>query len=159
MATVNLHYSLTVLDGLQKHKSTDVYLSIDDGTTLAQLAAAYGTWVTDLNAIIDGSPLEGQIRIKPALPGSLNAATGATWLASRNSQTGLIRFQVTGTTAEWSDSIPSFKNAFVVGDTISPTATATYTALLIGGGTGPFGNPENQPLVAVTKYKLTTRRK
>ncbi len=159
MATVNLHYSLTILDGMSKRKSTEVFLGLPDTTTLAQLSAAYGTWVTDLNAIIDGAPLEGQIRIKPTLPGSLNAATGETWLESRHSQTGLFRFQVTGTTAEWSDAVPSLANSMIIGDTVDPTGTATYTNLLIGGGTGPFSNPQNQPILALTKRSVTTRRK
>jgi hypothetical protein len=155
MANVPLHFSATIEDGLQRRKSTDAYLNLVDTTTLATLAAAYGTFMTDLDGVTAGAIVEGQIRIRPALPGGLATATGATWLASRVAQTGIFRFSASGTTAQWSSAVPALADAMIVNDAIDPTGSGTYTGLLTGGS---YVNPENQVLLALTKTLIRFRK-
>lgn len=155
MANVPLHFSATIKDGLQRSKSTDVYLNLADTTTLAVLAATLGTWLTDLDAISSGAIIESQIRVKPSPPTGLKGATGATWLASRVAQVGIFRFSATGTTAQWSSDVPALADAMIVNDAIDPTGTATYTGLLTGG---TYTNPENQVLQALTKTLIRFRK-
>lgn len=159
MANVAMVQSATIQDGLTKRHAVEVYQNIVDTTTLAQLAAAQGTWLTDLDGIIDGAIVDNRVTIKPAPPGGLKAVgTGATFMASRNSQVGVFRFSATGSSHAWSNGVPSLSNALVVGDTVNTGAAAvgTYTALLISGG---YTNPQNQDLTALEKALLTTRRK
>lgn len=155
MANVPLHYSATVEDGLQRRKSTDVYLDIVDTTTLATLAGNFGTWITALDGISAGAIVEGQIRVKPALPGGIKSLTGGSVANSRVAQVGIFRMSASGTTAQWSSDVPALNNTMIVNDAIDPTGTATYTGLLTGGG---YTNPENQVLLALTKTLIRFRK-
>jgi len=158
MPNVGIVQSATIQDGLGRRKVTEVYQNIVDTTTLAALAAAQGTWVTDLDGIIDGAIIFNRVTIKPALPGGIKTVgTGATFLASRVSQIGLFRFSATGSSHAWTSAVPSFSNAFIVNDApdTSAGAVGTYTTLLTGGG---YTHPENQDLVALEKALLTFRK-
>lgn len=158
MANVAIVRSATVQDGLGRRKVTESYGNIVDTTTLAQLAAAQGTWITDLDGIIDGAIIFNRVTIKPALPGGIKVVgTGATFLASRVSQIGIFRFSATGTSRAWSSDVPSVADALIVGGSINTGAAAvgTYTTLLTSG---PFTNPENQALVALEKALLSFRK-
>lgn len=159
MANVNIIQSATIQDGLTLRKSTAVYQAIVDTTTLAQLVAAQGTWLTDLDAIIDGAIVDNSVTLKPAPPGGIKTVgTGAAFLAGRNATTGIYRFSATGSSKHWSSAIPSFAVALTVGDAMNTGATAVtdYSTLLTTGG---YTNPENQDLLALTKTEITTRRK
>lgn len=155
MANVTMHFSATLQDGLTRTKSTDVYTTLVDTTTLAQLAAAYGTWVTDLDAITDGFVKHGKVEIVPALPGGIKTVTGGSVATSRVAQVGIFRFSATGSTHQWSSVVPSFSDSLIVNDAIDPTGTATYTGLLTGG---TYTNPENQTLLALTKTLIRFRK-
>jgi hypothetical protein len=155
MANVPLHFGATIEDGLGRRKSTDVYLDIVDTTTLAVLAGDLGTWLTDLDAISAGYIVASRVEIKPAMPGGLKTATGASVAASRVAQVGIFRFSATGTTAQWSSDVPALANSMIVNDAIDPTGTATYTGLLTGGA---YVNPENQVLLALTKTLIRFRK-
>src|SRR5258707_3347328 len=144
MANVNIVQSATIQDGLTLRKATAVYQAIVDTTTLAQLAAAQGTWLTDLDAIIDGAIVDNSVTIKPAPPGGIKAVgTGATFMASRNATTGLYRFSATGSSKHWSSAVPAFSSALIIGDAMDTgNSTVTdYSTLLTGSG---YTNPENQ---------------
>ncbi len=155
MANVPMHFSATLKDGLKRSKSTDVYLNLPEATTLTALAAALGTWLTDLDAITDGYIIESSVRVKPAPPGGLKTATGANVATSRVAQYGIFRFSASGTTAQWSSNVPSLADAMIVNDAVDPTGTATYTGLLTGGA---YNNPENQVLLALTKALIRFRK-
>jgi hypothetical protein len=158
MANVAIVHSASVEDGLGRRKTTEAYGNIVDTTTLAQLAAAQGTWLTDLDGIIDGAIVANRVTIKPAPPGGLKVpGTGATFLASRVSQLGLFRFSASGTSRSWSSDVPSISDSLIVGDSIDTTAGAvgTYTTLLTGG---TYSNPENQQLLALEAALLTFRK-
>lgn len=159
MAVVPLHFSATFQDGLTRRKSTDVYANLVDTTTLAQLATALGTWLTDIDAITDGAIVESHVSVNPARPGGLKViGTGATFLASRVAQVGIFRFSASGTTASWSSAVPSLSDAAIIGDGTDPTVTGTYTALLGAAGAGPYTNPQNQFLEALVKTLVRFRK-
>lgn len=153
MANIPLHFSARVFDGLLTNKTTVVYLELPDTTTLAQLAAAQGTWLSALDGLSTGAITEALVQVRPALPGGLKSATGSTWLASRNMIQGLFRFSAAGTTKEWSSNVPAIDPTVFVGKSINTGAgsVTTYTGLLAGTGAGPYVNPQNQFLQALTK--------
>lgn len=158
MANVSVVQSASIEDGLGRRKVTEVYSDLVDTTTLAQLAAAQGTWLTDLDAIIDGAIINNRVLIRPAPPGGLKTVgTGATFVASRVSQNANFRFSATGTSRAWSNGVPSISDALIVGDSINTGAAAvgTYTTLLTGG---TYTNPENQALVALEKAQISFRK-
>lgn len=158
MANVSIVHSATVQDGLTRRKVTEAYGDVVDTTTLASLAAAHGTWLTDLDGIIDGAIIANRVTIKPAAPGGLKTVgTGATFMASRVSQIGIFRFSASGTSHAWSSDVPSISNSFLVGDTIDTTAGAvgTYTTLLTSG---PYTNPQNEQLLALEEALLRFRK-
>jgi hypothetical protein len=155
MANVPLHFSATIKDGLGRTKSLDVYQNIVDTTTLAALAAACGTWLTDLDAVTSGQIIETQIRVRPALPAGLKGPTATGVSTSRVAQIGIFRFSASGTTAQWSSAVPALADTLIVNDAVDPTGTATYTGLLTGGS---YTNPENQVLLALTKTLIRFRK-
>jgi hypothetical protein len=159
MANVPLHFSATVVDGFSVKRATDAYLNLPDSTTLAQLAAAQGTWLTDLDAVIDGAIVNSQIRVVPELPTGLKGASGATWAASRVNQTGILRFDSTGTTARWSNILPSVSNAVIVNNKIDLTNTnvAAYVTLFTTSG-NHYNNPQNQQIIDLAAALVTFRK-
>lgn len=159
MATVPLHFSCTVQDGLGVKRSTDVYLAPPDTTTLAGVAAAMATWLSDLDACSDGAIVANQIRIVPALPGGLKAATGATWSRSRNMLPGVIRFSATGTSHAWSSVVPALANAVIVAGKpdIHGATLGTYITLLTNASNG-YTDEKNQQLIALESGIIGERK-
>ncbi len=95
----------------------------------------------------------------PALPGGLKAATGATWLASRIGQTGVLSFSATGTDRRYGQALPALANATIVGGQLDMTnaAIAALITLLLNP-TGYFTNPQNQSLEAALDALLSFRQ-
>lgn len=157
MANVGVVFSASIVDGLGRRKTTEAYGNLVDTTTLATLAAAQGTWLSDLDAITDGAIVDNRVLIRPAPPGGLKTVgTGATFMASRVAQTGVFRFSATGSSHSWSSDVPSLSNATIAGDSINPAnaGVIAYVALLDGGA---YTNPENQTLLALEATKITYR--
>jgi hypothetical protein len=159
MANIPLHFSATVEDGFNVRKSTDAYLDLPDTTTLAQLAAACQTWISDLDAVISGAIISNLIRVVPALPGGIKGATGSTWAASRVNQTGLFRFDVTGTSARWSFVAPSIANSVLTAGKIDLSNTAVGNLITLFTTSGNhYTNPENQQIIDCSLTAVTTRK-
>lgn len=159
MALVPLHFSCTVQDGFGVKRSTDVYQTPPDTTTLAQVVAAIGTWLSDLDPCIAGAITANQVRIVPALPGGLKAATGATWLASRCFQNGVLRFSVSQTSKAWSNPLPALANTVIVGGKpdIHGATLGTYVTLLTTPSNA-YVAPSNQALVALESAIIGERK-
>lgn len=159
MANIPLHFSCTVEDGLGVKRSTDVYQSPPDTTTLAQVVAAIGTWLDDLDVCTSGAITANQIRIIPALPGGLKSATGATWVASRNMLPGVIRFSATQTSRAWSSVIPALAPSVIVGGKpdVHGATLGTYITLITTGSNG-YTNPNGQALIALESGIIGERK-
>jgi hypothetical protein len=160
MANIPLHFSASVQDGFNVRTTTDAYLDLPDTTTLAQLIAAEGSWLTDVDAIIDGAIINNQILMRPAAPSGLKAATGATWSASRNGYQGLFRWDVTGTQARWSSVLPSISNSVLSGSKINlaNTAVSAYVALVATSG-NHYTNPQNLQILDLNATAVVQRTK
>jgi hypothetical protein len=159
MANIPLHFSCTVQDGLGVKRSTDVYLSPPDTTTLAAVVASIGTWLSDLDAATDGAITADQIRIIPALPGGLKSATGATWGRSRNMLPGVLRYSAAGTSHAWSSVVPALAAACIVAGKpdIHGATLGTYSTLLTTGSNG-FTNANGQALAALESGIIGERK-
>lgn len=159
MPNVPLHFSATVEDGLGVKRSTDVYLAPADTTTLAAVVLQIGTWLAELDAASDGAITANQIRIIPALPGGLKAATGATWTRSRNMLPGVIRFSSSGTSRAWASVIPALAQACIVAGKpdVHGATLGTYITTLTTGGNG-YTNPNNEQLLALESAIIGERK-
>ncbi len=160
MANVSIVHSASIEDGLGRRKTTEAYGNIIDTTTLAALAAAQGTWLSDLDGIIDGAIVANRVTIKPAPPGGLKVvSTGATFLASRVSQTGVFRFSATGTSRRWGQAIPTLADAVIVNGKIDVTNAAIVALVdLLLNPTGFFTNADNQSLEAALDALISFRK-
>jgi hypothetical protein len=156
MANVPMHFSATVQDGVLARTSTDVYLELPEATTLTQLAAALGTWLTTLDGISSGNIIATKVEVKPALP-TLKSPTAAAFAASRINQNGQFRFSASGVTTSWSSNVPALANAALVSgtDKPDPAVVGTYTSLLTSG---VYANPQNDILLTLTRSRVTTHK-
>lgn len=159
MPNIPTHFSATVEDGLGVKRSTDVYLAPPDTTTLAQVVAAIGTWLSDLDPCMDGAITANQIRIVPALPGGLKSATGATWTRSRNMLPGVIRFSSAGTSRAWASVVPALAQGVIVAGKpdVHGATLGTYITLLTTGSNG-YTNPQGQALSALESGIIGERK-
>lgn len=162
MANIPLHFSATVVDGLGTEASTVSYLLVPDTATLAQLATAIGTWATDVDAVTAGAITKLGIRVTPALPGGLKAATGATWAASRVEQTGVLNLSNTVSAHRFGQAIPAIADSVLVAGKIDLT-NAAITALIslltaaVAGGT--YTNNAQQSLLALVDALISFRKR
>lgn len=155
MANVPMHFSATIEDGFKAKTSTDVYLELPEATTLTEVAAALGTWLTALDGISAGAIVGSKVAIAPAPPGGIKSLTGGSVAASRIAQNGLFRFSASGVSPDWSSNVPALNNTMIVNGAPDPTGTATYTGLLTSG---VYANPTSDILLTLTRSKVTTRK-
>jgi hypothetical protein len=159
MADLPVQFKGTVVDGMAIPGQVISYLSLPDTSTLAQMASAIGVWAAAVDGCIDGAFQQVLATLAPTLPGGLKAATGATWLASRIGQTGVLTFSATGTSRRYGQALPALSSAVIVADNVDMTnaAIAALIALLLNP-TGYFTNPQNQSLEAALDALLSFRQ-
>jgi hypothetical protein len=159
MANLQVQYRGEVQDGIGTHANVISYLLLPDTATLAQTASALGVWTRAVDGCVDGIFTSVGAVILPALPAGLKAGTGATWLASRVQQTGIIDFSATGTSRRYGQALPSFSSAAIVGGQfdLSNAAVQALIALLLNP-TGFFTNTQQQVLEAALDALLSFRK-
>jgi hypothetical protein len=160
VANVPLRFTAVVRDGLLTAAPLTSYLLVPDSTSLATLVGDLGTWATDMDACIDGAIIDVSARLTPALPAGLKAATGATWLASRVEQTGILNFSATGSDRRYGQALPSLSNAAIVAGKIDLT-NASIVALvsLLTTGANDFTNQESQALGVAIDALISFRKR
>lgn len=158
MATVNLHFSATVRDGLSTEASTLAYVDYADTVTLAALIVDLNEWVADLDACIDGAIVANQIRITPTVIGTHKAPTGASFVASRVEQTAVLNFSNGSTSKKYGQILPSVRSDLLTAGKIDLTdaAIAALVALLTSGA---FTNAAAQALVALVDAIISFRKR
>lgn len=134
MANQRLNFWSRMVDGLGVQGGPSSPLSLPDSVTIAELVAALGDWAAAVDGCTDVAFAEAAITITPALPAGLKSATGATWLASRMEQSGILDFGVSGQSRRHGQVVPGFSSALITGGKIdvSAPAVATLAALLTG---------------------------
>lgn len=159
MANLEVQYRGELVDGLDVHGNVVSYLSLPDTATLAQTSSALGVWAAAVDGCVDGAFTGVSATIVPPLPGGLKAATGATWMASRIFQTGIIDFSATGTSRRYGQALPSFSSALVVGGQFNIAAAAVQALItLLLNPTGFFTNTQQQSLEAALDALLSFRK-
>lgn len=160
MANVPLHFSAAVRDGLQTAAPLTSYLLVPDSTSLATLIGDLGTWATTIDACIDGAIVDLSARLTPALPAGLKAATGATWLASRVEQTGVLNFSASGSDRRYGQALPSLSNAVIAGGKIDLSNTAIVALVsLLTNPANDFTNAQSQTLEAALDALISFRQR
>lgn len=160
MATLEVQYRGTVVDGIDVHGELVSYLGLPDTATLAQTSSALGVWAAAMDGCIDGAFTSVSAVIVPSLPGGLKAATGTTWAASRISQTGIIDFSATGTSRRYGQALVSFSNAAITNGQFDLTNAAVQALIsLLLNPTGFFTNPDIQSLEAALDALLSFRKR
>ncbi len=159
MTNLGVQFEATIVDGMSIPGSAIGYLVLPDTSTLAQMQSAIGVWSQAIDGCIDGAITQVLATLTPTLPDGLKAPTGATWLASRIAQTGILTFSASGTTRRYGQALPSLSNATIAGDQVdmSNAAIAALIALLLTP-TGFFTNPQNESLVAALDALLSFRQ-
>jgi hypothetical protein len=160
MASLPVQFRGVILDGMVIPGGIISYLSLPDTATLAQMSSALGVWAAAVDGTIDGAFQQVFATLAPTLPGGLKAATGATWLASRISQTGVISFSATGTDRRYGQAIPTLSNTAIVAGqvNIADAGIAALIALLLNP-TGFFTNVQSESLVAALDALLSFRKR
>lgn len=160
MASLQVQYRGELIDGIAAQGEVVSYLALPDTATLAQTNSALGVWAAAVDGCIDGAFRAVSATLVPDLPGGLKPASGATWLASRMAQTGIIDFSATGTSRRYGQALPSFSNAAIVGGKFDITNAAVQALIdLLVNPTGYFTNPERQSLEAALDALLSFRKR
>ena len=168
MASIPLHFSATIVDGLGTEASTLSYLTVPDSATLAQINVALGTWLSELDAVTDGAIVKTAIRITPGFativfPTALKAATGTAWLNSRVEQTGVLNFGNTVSNHRFGQVIPAIADSKLLAGKINLSDAAVALLLtLLSSGTPAGGNYTNnaqQVLSALIDAILAFRKR
>lgn len=157
MATVQLNFSATVVDGLGTEASTLAYAEYADTVTLAALIADLNVWVADVDSCIDGAIKANHIRVTPTVIGTHKAGTGATFVASRVEQTAVLNFSNGTTSKKYGQVLPSVRSDLLTAGKIDLTdaAIAALVALLTSGA---FTNAAAQALVALVDAIIAFRK-
>lgn len=115
MADVGVDFTATITDGLLTPAKVAAYLSVPDSTSLATLIAELDTWAGAIDACVDGALSDVRAAVIPlSPPAGLKGPTGATWLASRVEQTGILNFSATGSDRRYGQALPSVRNTAIV---------------------------------------------
>lgn len=160
MADLEVQYRGQLVDGAMVNGIVVSYLALPDTATLAQTSSALGIWAAAVDGCIDGAFQGVSATIVPPLPGGLKGATGATWMASRMGQTGIIDFSATGTSRRYGQALPSFSNAAIRNGQFDLTNAAVQALIaLLLNPTGFFTNQEQQSLEAALDALLSFRKR
>lgn len=158
MTDLPVQFSGTVVDGMLIPANVLSYLALPDTVTLAQLQSALGVWASAIDGTIDGAFSQVFATLAPTLPGGLKGATGATWLASRVGQTGVLVFSATGSSRRFAEALPSLSSATISGGQLDITNAAIQALItLLLNPTGYFTNPQQQSLEAALDALISFR--
>ena len=159
MTNLSVEYSGALIDGLELPVKITTPLSLPDDKTLAQAVAGAGIWAQAMDGVTDGAFRQVWLTIQPPLPDGLKGATGAAWLASDITKTGIIDFSATGTSRRWGQAIPTLADAVIVNGKIDVTNAAIVALVdLLLNPTGFFTNADNQSLEAALDALISFRK-
>jgi hypothetical protein len=160
MATVHAQFSYTVEDELGTKASLALYGTVDDTTTVADLAVQWQDYSTALTAVTDGIITGGTARLilSPTASQAGKPAAGA-----RVEQNGVINYLVTASGRRFGIAAPAWKDSLLSGDSlvIGTGAGATWQAILtgaMGDATGTNASNDYLALGAAVDSFLSFRK-
>lgn len=148
MATVHAQFSFTVQDELGTKASLAIYGTVDDTTTVADLATQWQDYATGLTAVTDGKVIGGTARIvqTPTASQSGKPAAGA-----RVEQNAVINYLVTASGRRFGIATPAWKDSLISGGAplVASGAGATWQALLTGAMGDATGDNTSNDFLAL----------
>jgi len=156
-----IRVSATIVDANNVQAIATCYAMVDPSSSITAITAFYDTWLSNLDALVDGQIIAASWTVLPGLPGGLKSSPVA---GSSCMGTGILNFMATGSINRWGFAIPALSKGstvqsggkFVITNP-SPGYTM-YTFLLATGTTLEWSNAAAQTLSSFTESLLSFRK-
>lgn len=156
-----IRVSATIVDANNVQAIATCYAMVDPSSSITDIIGFYDTWVSNLDALIDGQIIAASFTVLPALPGGIKTSPVST---SRCMTTGILNFMATGSLNRWGFAIPALSQSSTVqsgGKFVIANPSPGYTMyqfLLNSSTTLEWSNAAAQTLDSFTDSLLSFRK-